>query len=105
MKITNEDVKTPTATVFVSEIPAGTVFRGSIWGPSARVWTKGLFYKAFGRWTATVGTKYECVIVRLDAHERFEAPLGNFANIWAAESSVRNYEPLDVELVIKGMQR
>lgn len=105
MKITNEDVKTPISTVFVREIPTGTVFRGSIWGPTARVWTTGLFYKAYRPWSGSRGDKYQCVVVRLDSHEKYTTPEGKFANLWAVESAVRNYQPLDVELVIKGVQR
>lgn len=106
MKITEQkpEPKKPT-TVSVSDIPTGTVFRGSIWGPSARIWTAGVFYKAYGPWVPSSGGRFQCVIVRLDSHQKYSTAQGNFANLWAVESTVRNYEPLDVELVIKGVQR
>jgi hypothetical protein len=84
--------------VLTMDIPVGQVFRGVILGNNSERWVSGVFYKAWGAFRAQ-GKAHEAVIVRLDV------PLMSpgFANVILYDTWVREYEPLDVELVIKGV--
>lgn len=94
--------------ISLNEIPVGQVFRGEIWGVNAKAWRGGIFYKAWGPANVrgihdgfpTTKTA-DVIVVRLD--ETISTP--GYANINLYCSTVRNYEPLDVELVVKGVQK
>lgn len=87
----------------LNDVPVGTVFRGTIVGFKVEV--TGIFFKQFGAWIPTDkhGTlererTRDVVVVQLDH------PTNDVPSIFNWCRTVKNYEALDVELVVKGVQ-
>jgi hypothetical protein len=106
MKFVNEADKVG-KTIQTNDIPVGQVFRGQIWGNYSKRWRKGIFYKAQGALggllTRSDGSqsKFDVIVVQLNEEK---SPSDGFGNGWFTCSAVENYEPLDVEVVIKGVK-
>ena len=98
MKIVDKTVGI-TRRTSLSAIPVGTIFRGSIIGANSGVPTRGLFFKAYGKWKPEESYTRAAIVVRLD--KCFPDAIG-YANLWANETDVFDYEPLDVTLTING---
>jgi len=82
-------------TTTFNDIPIGQVFRGTVLYKRAGP-TSGVFYKAEGRWNNDKNGTADCLVVKLDG----STP--GWGNVSINCLTVENYEPLDVELIIKG---
>lgn len=100
MKIVDNSSKRGSTTL--NEIPVGTIFRGDIIGPHSGYTFSGIYYKADGSFIDTAGCGHDVCVVRLDKPGREQRGIATYANAFLICAEVRNYEPLDVELVIKG---
>ena len=101
MKFTDKTSKLAKA-ISLNDIPIGTIFRGDVWGINAHKWTPGVFFKAHGKSkiiSAIDSCPADVIVVKLTP------PYSNpgYANVWLRCSAVKNYEPLDVEMVIHGI--
>lgn len=105
MRIRDDRPSVKPRSIQLSAIPLGQIFKGSVYGNVSRCWTDGVFYKANegigGTYTAN-GQDYDLavVVVRLDHAGRQTFPTGTYANLWLRDAEVRNYEPVNAELVI-----
>lgn len=98
MKITDSRGKPNPTTTTLNNIPVGQVFKGTILYPVAGPVT-GIFYKAHGPWSQqSMGLRHDCIVISLDDSM---STGGRFANLTLECRVVENYEPLNVELVIK----
>lgn len=86
----------------LNDIPVGEVFRGSIVMESGATRT-GVFYKAHGpSYDRKTNYRQEVSVVQLDTSGLWTDSSGKkWANTWSYCREVRDYEPLQVELVIK----
>lgn len=106
MKIIDKTVQAGPRTTTLNEIPVGQVFRGSVYSSRSNAFTTGTFLKAYGPWKycgdddRSKGQPNNVVVVRID---KFEGNPPGFCNLWTQCGLVTDYEPLDVELVIKGV--
>lgn len=98
MEIEDLRVRKYPRTVTLTDIPVGQVFRGEVFGAESGVVTTGIFFKSAGQWRSVRGGPIDMdgVVVRLDG----EGAPGHI-NLWVKGSNVKNYDPLDVKLVIK----
>lgn len=92
MKVTN--TRKVASETTLNAIPNGQVFRGEVYGKYYGTWVRGLFLKVHGGWRSSC--EHELLVVGLESHSA-----DGYSNIFTYCTPVRNYEPLEVELVIK----
>ncbi len=111
MQITDTRPKTHTRTTTLNDIPIGQVFSGRIFGAMSKRIFSGIFYKAEGPCTlhrragAGIPAKSQSadvVVVSLSRERTHDNQ--PFANVFTNCTTVYDYVPLEVELVIKGVQ-
>ncbi len=98
MKITDLTKAPASKETTLNAIPIGTFFRGEVWGRVRKEWVPGVFYKAAGPTNYNGQTFAEVVVVPVPPVTE-----GRWNNTFHYCTTVRNYEPLDVELIIKGV--
>lgn len=102
MKIIENGVRSSRTTT-LNDIPVGTTFRGVIIGPRSGLRFSGIFFKVDANFMDKFKNSHDVCVVCLDKPGATQYHDKKYSNSFLSCAEVVEYEPLDVELVIKGV--